>query len=56
MDLRLIPGGITSKDESANVSCNKPFKEAEYNNRIASEENTPGGNVWAPSRLFYLQW
>ena len=57
----LIPGGLTSNLQPADVSWNKPFKSAYrelYNNWMASGEKsyTPAGNVRAPDKLLCVEW
>ena len=54
-DLSIIPGGLTSLVQPADVSWNKPFKEAykaRYNQWMATGEKsyTPAGNIRAPSK------
>lgn len=60
-DLSIIPGGLTSKVQPADVSWNKPFKiayKAKYNEWMISGEKsyTTAGNVRAPSKLLCVQW
>ena len=60
-DLSVIPGGLTSLVQPADVSWNKPFKEAykaRYNQWMVTGEKsyTPAGNVRAPSKVLCLQW
>ena len=57
----LIPGGLTSHLQPADVSWNKPFKSAYrelYNDWIASGEKsyTPAENMRAPDKLLCLEW
>lgn len=60
-DVSIIPGGLTRLVQPADVSWNKPFKEAYkelYNEWMVSGEKsyTPAGNVRAPSKLLCVQW
>lgn len=60
-DISVIPGGLTSKIQPADVSWNKPFKAAykeKYNKWMVEGEKTytAAGNVRAPSKLLCLQW
>ena len=57
----MIPGGLTSLVQPADVFWKKPFKEAYrrlYDDWIAYREKscTPSGNVRAPSKVTCLQW
>lgn len=57
----MIPGGLTRLVQPADVSWNKPFKEAYkelYSQWMVSGEKsyTPAGNVRAPSKLLCLRW
>ena len=60
-DVSVIPGGLTSHLQPADVSWNKPFKEAyrtKYDEWLLSGEKsyTPSGNMRAPDKLLCLQW
>ena len=60
-DISIIPGGLTSHLQPADVSWNKPFKAAYkelYNAWMISGEKsyTPAGNMRAPDKALYLQW
>ena len=57
----LIPGGLTSHLQPADVSWNKPFKVAYrdlYNEWMSSGEKsfTAAGNMKAPDKLLCLEW
>ena len=54
-DLSVIPGGLTSQLQPADVSWNKPFKQAykaQYNEWMVSGEKsyTAAGNVRPPDK------
>ena len=60
-DMSIIPGGLTSQLQPADLCWNKPFKEAykaKYNEWMATGDKsyTPAGNVRAPSKELCLQW
>ena len=60
-DTCLIPGGLTSQLQPADLSWNKPFKAAYrelYNTWMASGEKsfTAAGNMKAPDKILCLQW
>ena len=60
-DVSIIPGGLTRHLQPADVSWNKPFKEAYkalYNEWMATGEKsyTPAGNVCAPDKALCLRW
>ena len=60
-DISLIPEGLTKYLQPADVSWNKPFKEAyraQYDEWMATGKKsyTPAGNVRAPSKLQAVQW
>ena len=60
-DISVIPGGLTGIVQPADVSWNKPFKQAckeLHNEWLASGEKsyTPAGNVRALSKLLCLRW
>ena len=60
-DISVIPGGLTSLVQPADLSWNKPFKEAYkalYNDWLLNGEKsyTTAGNVRAPSKLTCLKW
>ena len=60
-DISVIPGGLTSHLQPADVSWNKPFKQAYkalYNEWMVSGEKsyTPAGNVRAPDKALCLNW
>ena len=60
-DVSIIPGGLTSQLQPADVSWNKPFKAAyktKYNDWMAtgSKSYMPAGNVCTPSKALCLQW
>lgn len=60
-DISVIPGGLTSKVQPADVSWNKPFKAAYkelYNSWMVEGEKTytAAGNVCAPSKFLCVQW
>lgn len=60
-DIGLIPGGLTSQLQPADVSWNKPFKAAYrdiYNEWMASGEKsfTPAGNLRPPEKKLCLEW
>ena len=59
--MSVLPGRLTRLVQPADVSWNKPFKEAYkrlYNEWMVSGEKsyTPAGNVRAPSKLLCLCW
>ena len=60
-DMCIIPGGLTSHLQPADVSWNKPFKTAYrdlYNCWMASREHsyTKAGNMKAPDKVTCLKW
>ena len=60
-DVVVVPGGLTKHLQPADVSWNKPFKEAyrsKYEEWLLSGEMsfTPAGNMRAPSKLLCVQW
>ena len=60
-DVSIIPGGITRHLQPADVSWNKPFKQAYkalYNQRMETGEKsyTAAGNVGAPDKALCLRW
>ena len=60
-DMCLIPGGLTTQLQPADVSWNKPFKTAYrelYNEWMASgrKHYTSAGNVKPPDKLLCLEW
>ena len=60
-DLAIIPGGLTSQVQPADVSWNKPFKSAYrelYDKWMAEGDKsfTASGNLKAPEKLLCLQW
>ena len=60
-DVSVIPGGLTSHLQPADVSWNKPFKMAyknKYSEWMATGEKTytPAGNMRAPSKALCLEW
>ena len=60
-DVSIIPGGLTRHLQPADVSWNKPFKEAYkalYNEWMATGEKsyTPAGNMRAPEKALCLRW
>ena len=60
-DVSVIPGGLTSHLQPADVSWNKPFKTAykeKYSQWMATgpKTYTAAGNVRAPSKALCLQW
>ena len=60
-DMCLIPGGLTSHLQPADVSWNKPFKMAYrdfYNEWMSSgvKSFTAAGNMKAPDKLLCLEW
>ena len=59
-DVSVIPGGLTSYFQPANVSWNKPFKTAYiYKYKwlaTGSKSYTGAGNMRAPSKALCLQW
>ena len=60
-DMCLIPGGLTTQLQPADVSWNKPFKTAYrelYNEWMASgrKQYTAAGNVKPPDKLLCLEW
>ena len=59
--MSVLPGRLTRLVQPADVSWNKPFKEAYkclYNEWMVSGKKcyTPAGNVCAPSKLLCLCW
>ena len=61
MDMCLIPGGLTTQLQPADVSWNKLFKTAYqelYNEWMASgrKHYTSVGNVKPPDKLLCLEW
>ena len=60
-DISVIPGGLTGHVQPADVSWNKPFKQAYkalYNDWMVSGEKsyTPAGNMRAPDKALCLRW
>ena len=60
-DVSIIPGGLTSHLQPADVSWNKPFKAAykeKYSQWMVTgpKTYTAAGNVRAPSKALCLQW
>ena len=60
-DVSIIPGGLTRHLQPADVSWNKPFKQAYralYNEWMATGEKlyTAAGNMHAPDKALYLRW
>ncbi len=60
-ELCIIPGGLTSLLQPADVSWNKPFKTAYrelYNEWMATGQKsfTAAGNTKAPDKLLCIQW
>ena len=60
-DVAIIPGGLTSQLQPADVSWNKPFKTAYrklYNEWMATGEKsfTPAGNMRPPEKALCLEW
>ena len=60
-DVSIIPGGLTSHLQPADVSWNKPFKAAykeKYSQSMATgpKTYTATDNVRAPSKALFLQW
>ena len=60
-DISAIPGGLTSQLQPADVSWNKPFKQAykaQYNEWMVSGEKsyTAAGNVRPPDKTLCLNW
>ena len=60
-DAVVVPGGLTKHIQPADVSWNKPFKEAyrsKYEEWLSYGEKsfTTAGNMRAPSKLLCLQW
>lgn len=60
-DINVIPGGLTGHLQPADVSWNKPFKEAYkvlYNEWMVSGQKsyTPACNMRAPDKTLCLQW
>ena len=60
-DVSVIPGGLTSHLQPADVSWNKPFKTAykeKYSQWMATgpKTYTAAGNVRPPSKALCLQW
>lgn len=60
-DVSIIPGGLTGYLQPADVSWNKPFKQAYkalYNEWMATGEKsyTAAGNVRAPDKALCLKW
>ena len=59
--MAIIPGGLTGHIQPADVSWNKPFKEAYnelYGEWTATGEKsyTQAGNIRAPNKLQCLEW
>ena len=57
----VIPGGLISQLQPADVSWNKPFKQAyktKYSEWMVSREKsyTAAGNVRPPDKALCLQW
>ncbi len=60
-DMVIIPGGLTSQVQPADVSWNKPFKSAYrelYNEWMAygKKSYTPAGNMRQPEKKLSLEW
>ena len=60
-NVSIIPGGLTSQLQPADISWNKPYKEAYqrlYDEWMATGEKsfTPAGNMRQPSKLLAVQW
>ena len=57
-DMVIIPGGLTSQVQPADVSWNKPFKAELYNEWMANGEKsyTPAGNMRPPDKKLCLEW
>ncbi len=60
-DACLIPGGLTSHLQPADISWNKPFKSAYrdlYNEWMSSGEKsfTSSGNLRAPDKVTCVEW
>ena len=60
-DVAIIPGGLTSQFQPADVSWNKPFKTAYrelYNEWMATGEKsfTPAGNMRPAEKALCLEW
>lgn len=60
-DISVIPGGLTSLVQPADLSWNKPFKEAYkalYNEWLVNGDKsyTAAGNVRAPAKLMCIKW
>ena len=59
-DISIIPGGLTGNLQPADVSWNKPFKDAykaKYEWMVSGEKSyTAAGNVHAPDKALCLQW
>lgn len=60
-DISVIPGGLTGHLQPADVSWNKPFKQAYkalYNDWMATGEKVimPAGNMRAPDKALCLRW
>ena len=60
-DISVIPGGLSSHLQLADISWSKPFTEAykaKYNEWMVSGEKsyTAAGNVCAPDKALCLQW
>ena len=60
-DISVTPGGLTRHLQPADVSWNKPFKQAYkalYNDWMVSGEKsyTPAGNLHAPDKALCLKW
>lgn len=61
IDLSIIPGGLASKIQPADVNWNKPLRvvyKAKYNQWMVDGEKsyTAAGNVRTPNKLLCLQW
>ena len=60
-EVSIIPAGLTKQLQPADISWNKPFKEAYrklYDEWMATGEKsfTPAGNMRAPSKPLVVQW
>ena len=60
-NVSIIPGGLTSYLQPANVSLNKPFKTAYIYTKYkwmatGSKSYTGTGNMRAPSKALCLRW